>query len=171
MMADPQTSEREYQRWFEDHPWVFGTEYVRRIPARTIDLHAQADILLVSVDGFVDVFELKKPSETALLYDSSHDTYYPSAELAKALAQAMHYLRVMNENRRALIEDWGEQVFRPRAIIVIGRSNEWGNSQKQGWRNLRTTQQNIDLLTFDHVLARADRLIAQYEQGANNHAE
>lgn len=165
MMADPSKSEHDYQRWFEDHPWVFGTEYVRRIPMRTIDLHSQADILLVSVDGFVDVFELKKPSETPLLFDSSHDTYYPSAELSKALAQAMHYLRVINENRLTLMEDWGEQVFRPRAIIVIGRSDSWNEAQKRGWRNLRTSLQNIDLLTFDHVLARAEQLIAQYEQG------
>lgn len=166
-MADRTKAEHEYQQWFETHPWVFGTEYVRRIPARTIDLHSQADILLVSVDGFVDVFELKKPSEAPLLFDSSHDTYYPSAELSKSLAQAMHYLRVINENRRALVEDWGELVFRPRAIIVVGRSHDWAEPQKRGWRNLRTSLQNIDLLTFDQVLARAEQLIAQYEITAN----
>jgi hypothetical protein len=163
LIADPQHTEHIYQRWFEQHPWVFGTEYVRRIPARTIDLHSQADILLVSVDGFVDMFELKRPSHKPLTYDQSHDTYYPSSELSKALAQAMDYLRRVNERRLMLEEDWGEQVFRPRAIIVIGRSNEWGLSERQAWRTLKTSVQNIDLLTFDEVLGRAQQLITHYD--------
>lgn len=164
MMDDATKSEHDFQRWFELHPWVFGTEYLRRIDARTIHLHSQADILLVSVDGFVDVFELKKPTATALRYDESHKTYYPAPELAKVLAQAMHYLRHMNESRLALGEDWGESIFRPRAIVVIGRSDDWNAGQRQAWRDLNATLQNIHLLTFDHVLARAEQLIRLYER-------
>lgn len=163
LIIDAQNTEHVYQRWFETRPWVFGTEYVWRIPARKIDLHSQADILLVSVDGFVDVFELKRPSHAPLVYDNSHKTYYPSPELSKALAQAMHYLRFVNENRLRLQEDWGVPVFRPRAIIVIGRSDEWDDSERQGWRNLKTSLQNIDVLTFDEVLGRAEQLIRHYE--------
>ncbi|MGI8550043.1 MAG: Shedu anti-phage system protein SduA domain-containing protein, partial [Dehalococcoidia bacterium] len=88
-MNDSAKTEHDYQTWFETHPWLLGTEYVRRVPARTIDIHSQADILQVSVDGFVDIFELKKPAETVLLPDRSHGTYHASAELTKALAQAM----------------------------------------------------------------------------------
>jgi Domain of unknown function (DUF4263) len=172
MIADPTLLEQDYQRWFEDHPWVFGTEYVRRIKTRSIGLRSKADILLLSVDGFVDVFELKLPSETILQYDRSHETYYHSAEVSKALSQVAHYLSVINENRLMLERDWGEQViFRPRAIVVIGRSDTWTTSQRESWRNLRRSIHDIDLLTFDHVLARADGMITQYEQGANNHAE
>jgi hypothetical protein len=88
------------------------------------------------------------------------------------LSQVAHYLCVINENRLMLERDWGEQViFRPRAIIVIGRSDTWTTSQRESWRNLRRSVHDIDLLTFDHVLARADRLITQYEQGANNQDE
>lgn len=163
LMDDPSHSEHIYQKWFEEHAWVFGTEYVRRIPTREIGLHSQADILLVSVDGFVDVFELKKPTEVMLRLDDSHSTYYPSAELSKTLGQVMHYLRLINEKRLELEEDWEEQVFRPRAIIVAGRSHDWSKGQHQAWRNLKTSLQNIDLLTFDHVLARAERLLRQYE--------
>lgn len=166
LVEDPRNTEYIYQRWFESHPWVFGTEYVERIPARKIDLHSQADILLVSVDGFVDVFELKRPSHVPLMYDDSHKTYYPSPELSKALAQAMHYLRVVNENRLRLQEDWGVSVFRPRAIIVIGRSDGWDDPERQGWRNLKTSLQNIDVLTFDEVLGRAEQLIRHYEVAA-----
>lgn len=162
MMEDSGRDEQDYQKWFEQHPWVFGTEYLNRIPARQIDIESKVHIVLLSADGYVDVFELKKPSEVVLV-GPSRNTYYAAAPVSQALSQAMHYLRLMNENRRRLEEAWGKGVFRPRAIIVVGRSNTWNEKQRQAWRNLRTSLQNIDLLTFDHVLARADRLIAQYE--------
>jgi Domain of unknown function (DUF4263) len=161
MMDEPNRDEQEYQTWFELHPWVFGTEYLRRIPARQIDIESKVDIVLLSADGYVDVFELKKPSETVLAGPSRH-TYYAAAPVSQALSQAMHYLRLMNENRLRLEEAWGKLVFRPRAIVVIGRSNAWDEDQKQAWRNLRMSLQNIDLLTYDHVLARANWLVAQY---------
>ena len=41
------------KKWFENNSWVLGSEYVRRIPTREIDLHSTADILLVSIEGFV----------------------------------------------------------------------------------------------------------------------
>jgi hypothetical protein len=164
MIGDPALPESTYQRWFEEHHWIFGTEYVKHIKKRVIDLESSADIILASVDGFVDVFELKKPSERVLDFDHSHRTYYPSAALSKALGQVMHYLRLMNENRHRLSEAFKEPVYRPRAIVVIGRSEGWDAEQNQAWRNIRTTLQNIDILTFDHVLARAEQLIALYEE-------
>jgi len=164
MIADPSRLESAYQRWFEEHHWIFGTEYIRRIDKRVIDLESNADIILVSVDGFMDVFELKKPGERVLVLDSSHGTYYPSQAVSQVLGQVMHYLRLMNENRLRLSEVYTEPMYRPRAIIVIGRSDGWNAEQNQAWRNLRTTLQNIDILTFDHVLARAGQLISLYEK-------
>jgi Domain of unknown function (DUF4263) len=161
MMEDPALDEQNFQVWFESHPWVFGTEYLRRIQARDIDIESKVDIVLLSADGYVDVFELKKPTETVLVGPSRH-TYYAAAPVSQALSQAMHYLRLINENRLRLEEAWGKLVFRPRAIVVIGRSNNWNDGQRQAWRNLRTSLQNVDLLTFDHVLARANRLVAHY---------
>ena len=111
----------------------------------------------------MDIFELKKPGETLLLLDSSHNTYYPTRPFAQALAQVMHYLRIMNENRHRLEADWKEQVVRPRGILIIGRSKSWSDEQHQGWRNLIASLHNIDVLTYDHVLARMQRIIALYE--------
>jgi len=163
MINDPQLSENIYQKWFENNSWVLGSEYVRRIPTREIDLHSTADILLVSIDGFVDIFELKKPNEALLLVDPSHKTYYPARPFAQALAQVMHYLRILNENRLRLEADWEEQVVRPRGILIIGRSKDWLAEQHQGWRNLTASLHNIDVLTYDHVLARMERIISLYD--------
>jgi hypothetical protein len=172
MMDDPSQTEHDFQRWFEAHDWVFGTDYIGRLHAHVIDLNAKADFLPVTIDGFVDVLELKRPDAQVLEYDQSHDLYYPSRELSKALAQAIHYLRVINENRLRLTELWkqdlagydiGVEVFRPRAIIVIGRSEGWNDGQHQAWRNLKTTLQNIELLTFDHVVGRASQFVSQYD--------
>jgi hypothetical protein len=100
--------------------------------------------------------------------DRSHEAYSHSAELSKVLSQVTHYLRVINESRLMLESGWGELViFRLRAIIVIGRSDTWTTSQRESRRNLSTSAHDIDLLTFDHVLARADRMITEYEQGPN----
>lgn len=162
LLADPARVEQDYQAWFELHPWVFGTEYVRHIEARTIDIESKADILLLTADGYVDLFELKTPTDSPLV-GPSRGVYYASSGLSQALSQAMHYLRLVNENRLRLEEAWGTEVFRPRAVIVIGNATDWDEIKRQSWRNIRTTLQNIDLLTFDHVLRRVERLIEQYE--------
>lgn len=164
-LIDNDMLEREYQVWFEDHPWVFGSEYVERIPMRTIGLDSQADVLLRSADGFMDVFEIKRPRAELLVFDRAHNTWKPSAELSEAFGQALKYLDTLNEQQLVLQTRYGVTAYRPRIRIVGGRSLGWDDSRQRVVRAINAHWHGIEVLTYDMVLTRAKNVISHLVQG------
>jgi hypothetical protein len=158
-------NEHSYQEWFEAHAWVFGTEYIRRIDIRAIDPHASVDFILETADGFFDVLELKTLGAEVLAYDKSHKTWYFSTEVAKVIAQAAKYLNAIERNADMIYRNSRSRIMlvRPRVRVVIGRSKDWDDDQREAFRRLGATLHSIDLMTFDHVIQRAQKLIAHYE--------
>jgi hypothetical protein len=164
-LIDAARPEQDYQRWFEDHPWVFGSEYVERIPMRTIGLDSQADVLLRSADGFMDVFEIKLPRADVLVFDRSHSTWKPSADLSEAFGQALKYLDTISEQQLILQTRFGVTAYRPRIRIVAGRSLGWEEDRKRTVRAINAHWHGIELLTYDMVLTRAKNVISYLVKG------
>jgi hypothetical protein len=156
--------ESVFQKWFDEHTWIFGKNYIDRVPKRTIGLQSRADLIYISVDGFADLVELKKSvlSKPILLPDSSHNSFYPSQELSRALAQAMHYLQVIEDHRLQLVQLVKIPVLRPTITIIIGRSSDWSDAMKEQLRILNSTLQNIKVLTYDHLLAMGENILQLY---------
>lgn len=156
--------EAVFQKWFEENTWIFGKNYVRRVLKRTVGLESKADLIYISVDGFADLVELKKSvlAKPILLPDASHKTFYPSAELSRSLAQAMHYLQVIEDHRLQLVELVKIPVLRPTITIVIGRSNDWPEATRKQLRILNSTLLNIKVLTYDHLLAMGNNILQLY---------
>ena len=157
-------NEAVFQKWFDENTWIFGKNYVDRVEKRTIGLQSRADLIYISVDGFADLVELKKSVLTRpiLLPDASHTTFYPSQDLSRALAQAMHYLQVMEDHRLQLVQLVKIPVLRPTITIIIGRSNDWNNAMKKQLRILNSTLLNIKVLTYDHLLAMGNNILQLY---------
>jgi hypothetical protein len=162
--VDEDVDESVFQKWFEENTWIFGKNYVNRVPKKTVGLESKADLIYVSVDGFADLVELKKSvlRNPILLPDASHKTFYPSAELSRALAQAMHYLQVIEDHRLQLVELVKIPVLRPTVTIVIGRSNNWDKPRRKQLRILNSTLLNIKVLTYDHLLTMGNNIIQLY---------
>lgn len=158
MSEDP--PERNLQKWFEGHPWIFGSEYVERLPLRQFGIDAQGDFLLRTADGFVDVFELKRPSATVVRWEESHKAWMPAKPLADALGQVLKYLEVLDDNKFQLRDRFALPVVYPRVRVVIGSSSDWNEDQRRALRRLNAHLNGIEILTFDHVIARADVMIA-----------
>jgi hypothetical protein len=156
--------EAVFQKWFDENTWIFGKNYVGRVPKKTIGLQSRADLVYISVDGFADLVELKKSvlARPILLPDSSHNTFYPSQELSRALAQAIHYLQVIEDHRLQLVQLIKIPVLRPTITIIIGRSNDWNDQMKEQLRILNSTLLNIKVLTYDHLLAMGDNILQLY---------
>jgi hypothetical protein len=159
--------EAVFQKWFEENTWIFGKNYVHRVPKRTVGLESRADLIYISVDGFADLVELKKSilPRSILLPDASHKTFYPSAELSRALAQAMHYLQVIEDHRLQLVELVKIPVLRPTITIVIGRSNDWDEPMRKQLRILNSTLLNVKVLMYDHLLAMGNNILQLYAPG------
>ncbi len=163
-LVESDTPEAAFQQWFNQNTWVFGKQYVSRVPKRTIGLESKADLIYVSVDGFADLVELKKsvlPSEI-LLHDQSHNSFYPSSDLGKALAQAMHYIQVIEDHRLQLEKLSNIPVLRPSVTIVMGRSRNWNDPMRRHLRILNSSLVNIKVLTYDHLLAMGQSLLSLY---------
>jgi len=156
--------EAVFQKWFEENTWIFGKNYVHRVPKRNVGLESRADLIYISVDGFADLVELKKSvlAKSILLPDASHKTFYPSAELSRALAQAIHYLQVIEDHRLQLVELVKIPVLRPTITIIIGRSNNWDEPLRKQLRILNSTLLNIKVLTYDHLLAMGNNILQLY---------
>ncbi len=150
-----------YQNWCDAHSWAFGNAYVLRDEVREISPGDNLDLLLPTViSGYRDIVELKRPNMTVLNHDNSHRNYYYSAEASKAIGQCHRYLDVLHEEASKGLRDHPEIVaYHPRAIIVIGRSNDWDSEKSKALHGLNRRMSEITIMTYDQLLAQGERLV------------
>lgn len=132
-----------WQSWIYNNRWLFGTQYGQIIQKEKVGFDNIPDFLLLTADGFLDVLEIKKPSSPVLVDDSSHaGSYRWSSEASEALAQADNYLTHTNSNHLAISQRIREKynleinAIKPRAIILIGKSDKWSNKKRERFRSL-----------------------------------
>lgn len=163
MLADPSLSEDDYKKWFNEHNWVFGAEYSGTEASSRVGWASRGDIILRTVDGYLDIVELKLPTHEVLIYDKSHDTFYPSSEVSKAIAQVIKYFQETEDSRLQLEVKENLPFLKPRGRIVIGRSTAWDRKQYDALRRINAALQSVQVLTYDHLFDSAKRLTAYYE--------
>ena len=156
--------EAKWQRWFELNSWILGSEIVDVLEERDIDVENIADILYKAYDGFVDVIEIKRPEGTLKFWSEGrdHGNLVPSMHLVKAITQSLKYIyEIELESNSAKFIDrcGGSRVVKPRCILVFGRSNEWTDDEKKAYRILNSGYHNLTIMTYDHVLERAKRIM------------
>ena len=156
-----EAEESVYQSWCERHSWSFGHMYVLHDELRDIGHHDSIDLLLPGiVTGFRDVIELKRPDKNVILDDPGRRSWYFSSDVSKAIGQCHRYLDLLGEVAVRGMRDHPEIIaYHPRATIVIGRSNEWGPEQHRALHGLNARLSSIQVMTYDHLLARAERML------------
>jgi hypothetical protein len=163
-MLEENLLEDSWQAWFKDNQWVLGTEFVKILDERDIDTEHITDYLMQAYDGFVDVVEIKRPDGDLIFWSTSldHGNYVPSSHLTKAIAQSTRYLYEVERESNSVkfLERVGNiKTIKPRCVLVFGRSKDWGDKQKESYRILNASYHNITIMTYDHVLARAKRIL------------
>ncbi|TVT86879.1 Shedu anti-phage system protein SduA domain-containing protein [Acinetobacter colistiniresistens] len=53
------------------------------------------------------------------------------------------------------------KTIKPRCTLIYGRSNDWNKDQIKAFRILNSSYHNLSVITFDHVLERAKRILGQ----------
>lgn len=156
--------EQKWQGWFKRNSWVLGSEFVRILDEREIDTENITDYLMQAYDGFLDIIEIKRPQGSLNSWTEAkdHGNYVPSADLTKAITQATKY--IYEVEREANSVKFLERVdyvktIKPRCILIFGRSNNWDNEQKEAYRILNSSYHNLTIMTYDHVLLRAKRIL------------
>jgi hypothetical protein len=143
---------------------VLGSEFVRVLDERSIDTAHISDFLMEAYDGFLDVVEIKRPGGDMRFWASlpDHRNSVPSTDLTKAITQASRYIYEIEREANSvkfLERVNGVKTVKPRCILLFGRSVAWTEEQTEAYRILNASFHNLTILTFDHVLARAERII------------
>ncbi len=69
----------------------------------------------------------------------------------------------MEGHKSVLKEDDNLEVLKPRVKVVIGRSSKLNFEEKKALRLLNSTLHGIEIITYDEILTRAEKIIAGYE--------
>lgn len=163
-MLDQDLVEQRWQQWFQENSWVLGSEFVRILDERRIDTKNISDFLMEAYDGFLDVVEIKRPGGGMQFWAATldHGNSVPSTELIKAITQASRYIHEieLEANSLKFLENVsGVKTVKPRCVLLFGRSNNWTDEQAEAYRILNASFHNLTVLTYDHVLTRAERII------------
>lgn len=159
---DMETRESFWQEWFAKNKWILGTEYLNILPEREIDTNDIADYLVRSIDGFLDIVEIKKPSLQFWTKPDSHGNLCPTASLTAAITQCLNYLYRIELQSNSV--DFLQRVdqtktIKPQCLLVYGRSNEWTEKEYKALRILNSAYHQLHVITYDQLLLRAKQLL------------
>jgi len=166
-----------WQKWIYDNNWIFGVQYGEPIEKEKIGFDNIPDFLFPTLDGFIDILEIKKPNHPVIKQDSSHSgSYVWSKEANEAIGQVVNYIYQMELNqyqiRERINEKYAEKIgaffstIRPRCFVLIGVSDNWGKKEKEGLRKLNHSLHGIDVITYSDLLKRGENLISLYTNKA-----
>ncbi len=170
MLDTGDSKESSYQSWCEEHSWVFGNAYAVNDKIRNISAGDSLDIIIpIVTSGYRDLIELKRPDKNILQFDESHHNYYFSSDVSKAIGQTHRYLDVFAEEAATGLKGKPEIIaYHPRAVIVIGRSNDWVPDQFKALHGLNRRLNGITVMTYDHLLTQGERLLQVVEHQNEN---
>ncbi len=165
LLLESDNTENKWQHWFENNSWVLGSDFVRVIDERTIDTKNISDFLMESYDGFLDIVEIKRPEGGLQFWQNvlDHGNYVPHSDLIKAITQASKYIHEVEREADSIkfYERVGIKTIKPRCTLIYGRSADWNKDQQEAFRILSSSYHNLSIMTFDHVLARANRILGK----------
>ncbi|WP_299326397.1 Shedu immune nuclease family protein [Parasphingopyxis sp.] len=166
-------SENDWQKFLRTYILLFNTNYVKSIEKLSVSLGGKyPDFLLLNTFGYLDIFEIKKPTTQLLRYDKSRDNYFWDPEIAKAISQTENYINSLQQNADAFCNEMRKRhnleikVVRPRGFIIAGRSEQLTDEKmRDDFRLLGDALKNIDLILYDEFLERLKNLEGRLAEG------
>lgn len=154
-----------WQKWIYKNNWLFGANHKKPIEKTKINITGiMPDYLFPTLDGFVDILEIKLPDDEVILKDASHPGSWKwTSETNTAVGQVVNYLgeidRLRLEIERNVKIEYGYEIclLKPRAYILIGDSTGWDGAKKEGLRKINHALHGIEVLTYKDLLDRGSQ--------------
>ncbi|MFC1939912.1 Shedu immune nuclease family protein [Chloroflexota bacterium] len=139
---------------------LLDSKYVKAIPELNVMLGTSrnVDFGLVDYQGFLDIFEIKRPNTPLLSNSADRGNYYWNSEATKAVVQAEKYLYNAESKSADLAQDIQREtgiktkITRPRAIVIMGNSSTFNENQEQDFRILRMALKNVEIIPYNELL-------------------
>jgi len=161
-------NEPEWQAFFKKNLLILNPGYMKLIEKPNISLDIKfPDFILINIEGYADLYEIKTPSTPLLAYDRSHKNYYWSSELSKALSQVENYVDSVNKNSAGLEKLIELKIMHPRGYIIAGHSSQLKEPKKNdNFRLLNESLKSTEVLTYDSFLERFKRFSKTLKESA-----
>jgi len=176
--------ERTWQAQILDVVRLLNPKYIAAFTSVTIkdsltDGVRQLDIVLVDVNGHIDVIEIKKPFSARIVTTTTYrDNHVPHRELVGTVMQLEKYLFHLSRwgtiGEVALTKRYAAQlppglalrIVNPRGLVIMGRDADLSAEQKGDFEMYRRQHKYIDdVITYDDLLRRLDRVLEQLRAG------
>ncbi len=155
--------EKVLQNWLEKNLWVFWVEYEKMEWFRKVSLSSEWDMIMKSIDWYLDLIELKKSEYDLLRFDASHNCYHKSSHLSKVIWQSMHYIKSLNEYAEELSKEEDVTILRPRVKIIAWRSHKFNPQEFDTLRMINSHLVDISVITYDEILKYWNKIISHYQ--------
>lgn len=165
-----------WQTWIYSNTWIFGTSYLEPIEKERVGFSQIPDYLFPTVDGFLDILEIKVPQKNRIiLEDKDHKgAYYWDTETSEAIGQVANYLHELEKNQLQVAQNIRREykdkyqieisAVKPRAIILIGRTEGWSEEKLEALRKLNFALHGIEIISYDQLLRRGEGLIKMFDK-------
>lgn len=168
LMASKIDNEKQWQNFFGKNTWIlnhlFPFDVILRkqeayVGGKTLENKEGRVVDFLFQNGFQDNFALLeiKTHKKTLLKNTPYrkpDVFSYSDDLSGGISQCL-------DQKEVFLKEFGdkERIIDPKAILVIGKKSDLNQHQNKCFELLRSNQKNIDILTFDELLAKLKGLL------------
>ncbi len=166
--------ENDWQAYFAEKMLYFQDSYIRKIEKPNIALVTTQfpDFGVVTADDYLDLIEIKTPSTPLLNEDKSHNSFYWSADIAKAIAQTESYIESVTARKADIVIQIDKvtglklKIVKPRGIIIAGSSAQFsGDANKRDYfRMLNEGLKNVEVVPYDDLSRRLRNTVTSIEK-------
>lgn len=162
----PETKgKNSWQIWLYSNSWIFGSLYLKPISKKKVGFDQIPDYLFPTIDGFLDVLEIKTPKKDIIREDKNHNgSFYWSQDASEAIGQVINYLCQIEIHQLEIAKEIGIKTIKPRALILIGQTESWNVEKLEALRKLNFSLHGIEVLSYDQLLKRGERLIEIFNE-------
>jgi hypothetical protein len=164
-------TETDWQDWIYKNSWMFASQYGAPFPKERVGFDKIPDFLFPTLDGYIDVLEIKIPPARILMEDTSHPGAFRwSMEASSAIGQVMLYLDEIESNRVDITEriearySVSVSTLRPRGIILMGQTAAWKRPELDSLRRLNGALHSVEIISYTALLQRAKGVVSLFEE-------
>lgn len=151
--------ETDITSFLSKNPWLFGSEYIIISNLTKINSENILDLAPKTLDSFIDIVEVKLPNVKLLNLDMSHNNYYPTSHLSRAIAQVINYIKELETQVEEKYLNDSIEIIRPNATILIGSEEALNNNELKALRLINSSLHNIRIITYQQLLENAKNSI------------
>jgi len=161
------SGKNSWQKWLKNHSWMFGVYYNEPYEKNQVGFSSIPDYLFPTIDGFIDIYEIKLPSHDIIKADTNHSgSFMWSGKANEAISQCVNYLHEIELHQLLLVKNIEKaynvklSFIKPRAFVIIGDKSKLNTEdEKEALRKLNYSLHGIEVLTYNDLKDRGHQIL------------